>query len=65
MEQKLCLSKRTKLIAGVCGGFAEYFKVDVTLIRILWVILALLMSVFQLMAVLYIICWAVLPQQQE
>lgn len=28
------------MIAGVCGGLAEYFRVDVTLVRLLWVLLA-------------------------
>ncbi len=30
-----------KKIAGVCAGFARYFGVDVTLMRILWIIMAL------------------------
>ncbi len=29
------------MIAGVCGGLAEYFRVDVTLVRVLWVLLGL------------------------
>ncbi|MDR1532100.1 MAG: PspC domain-containing protein [Clostridiales bacterium] len=65
MDKKLYLSKRNKVIAGVCGGFAEYFNMDVTLVRIICVVLALMMSVFQLMAVVYIICWAVIPQQPD
>lgn len=46
-------SKRQRMIAGVCGGFAEYFAVDVTLVRILWLI-SLLFTRFGLIA--YIVC---------
>jgi phage shock protein C len=41
MERKrLYRSSTDKIIGGVCGGFAEYFNVDPTIIRILWVIFA-------------------------
>jgi len=35
---KLYRSKKTKIVAGVAGGLAEYFDVDVTLVRLLWVL---------------------------
>ena len=59
MEKKLRLSVRNKIIAGVCGGIAEYFKVDATLIRIIWVLLTLM--AYGSPIVLYIVCWAVMP----
>lgn len=34
MEKKLYRSKKDRKICGVCGGFAEYFNIDVTLIRL-------------------------------
>ena len=34
MEKKLTRSTTDKKLCGVCGGFAEYFNVDVTLIRL-------------------------------
>ncbi len=39
MEKKLYRIEDGKKIAGVCGGIAEYFNVDPTLIRLLWVML--------------------------
>lgn len=39
--KKLYLSKTDKKICGVCGGIAEYFGVDATLVRVVWLILAL------------------------
>jgi phage shock protein PspC (stress-responsive transcriptional regulator) len=64
MEKKLCLSRNNKVIAGVCGGVSEYFKVDPTLIRIIWVIICV-MGFFSIAfgTILYIICWAVMPLQ--
>lgn len=35
---KLYRSRKQKMVAGVCGGLAEYFNIDVSIIRILWVI---------------------------
>ena len=37
--KKLCRSSKNKKIFGVCGGFAEYFDVDVTIMRIIFLIL--------------------------
>lgn len=41
-ETKLYRSATDKMIGGVCGGLGEYFNVDPTVIRIVWVIIALL-----------------------
>ncbi|WP_097006235.1 PspC domain-containing protein [Lacrimispora amygdalina] len=40
MEKKLYRSDTDKMLCGVCGGIAEYFDVDPTIIRLLWAILA-------------------------
>ena len=42
MEKKLYKSETNKMLAGVCGGIAEYFGVDPTLIRLAWVVFSLL-----------------------
>jgi phage shock protein C len=47
-------------IAGVCAGFARYLQLDVTLVRILWVVLALCPVPFGLVA--YIVAWIVMPK---
>ena len=41
MSKKLFKSSVNKKLCGVCGGIAEYFDVDPTLIRLLWVIVTL------------------------
>ncbi|MDD4767367.1 MAG: PspC domain-containing protein [Desulfotomaculaceae bacterium] len=35
---KLYRSRKTRIIAGVAGGLAEYFEIDVTLVRLLWIL---------------------------
>ena len=39
MANKLYRSQSDKKIAGVCGGIAEYFNIDPTIVRLLWLIL--------------------------
>ena len=42
MEQKrLYRSRGQRMVCGVCGGIAEYFNIDPTLIRLAWVLFAL------------------------
>ncbi|MEO8393288.1 MAG: PspC domain-containing protein [Chloroflexota bacterium] len=41
MTKKLYRSSRERMLAGVCGGLADYFGVDVTIVRILMVLFAL------------------------
>ena len=48
-------------IAGVCGGVARYFGLDVTLIRVLWIILTLFPPLLPGI-IGYIVCWIAMPQ---
>lgn len=43
--KKLYLSSQDKKLAGVCGGVAEYFEVDSTLIRLAWILVTVLTAV--------------------
>ena len=58
--KKLYKSAMDKKIAGVCGGIAEYFNVDATLIRLAWVLFSLLGG-SGLLA--YIIAALIMPEQ--
>lgn len=42
MKKKLYRSPENKVIAGVCGGIAEYFDIDPTLVRLAWVLFCVL-----------------------
>jgi phage shock protein C len=57
--RKLRRIRADKKIAGVCAGFAEYFDMDVTLMRLIWVALTLLPPAVGLIA--YVVAWIVLP----
>lgn len=48
------------MIGGVCGGIAEYFNIDLSLVRLLWVLFSL-MGGSGLLA--YIICLLVIPSK--
>jgi len=58
-EKRLCRSNSQRMLAGVCGGVAEYLGWDVTIVRVLWIILTLAGGSGVL---LYIILWLVMPQ---
>lgn len=62
MGKKLYRSRKNKSICGVCGGIAEYFKIDVTIIRLIWA-LAILCAGTGLMA--YIVCAFVIPEEPD
>ncbi|MHC1749404.1 MAG: PspC domain-containing protein [Cellulosilyticaceae bacterium] len=47
-----------KKLCGVCGGVAEYFNFDPSIVRILWAVLSLAYGVG---VILYIVCAIVLP----
>ena len=38
-EKKLVRSSENLIICGVCGGIGKYFKIDPTVIRLIWIIL--------------------------
>jgi len=50
-----------KKIAGVCAGFAEYFDMDVTLVRLVWFGVSLMSGIVPGVMV-YIVAWIILPQ---
>ena len=42
MEKKLYKSYQNKMIDGVCGGIAEYFGIDPTVVRLIWALFSLM-----------------------
>ncbi len=53
-SRKLYLSDRDKKIAGVCGGLADYFDIDATIIRIIWFLAAFLYGPRIKLAIIYV-----------
>jgi len=59
MKKKLYRSEKDHMIAGVCGGIAEYFDVDSTLVRLLTGLSVILGGAG---VVAYIIAWIIIPK---
>lgn len=57
--KRLYRSVTDKKIAGVCGGLGEYFDVDPTVIRLIWLV-SIIGFGFGILA--YIIAWIVMPE---
>jgi len=60
MPENLYKSRTNRVIAGVCGGLAEYFKVDATLIRLAW---ALAIFAGGSGLILYILAVIIMPEE--
>jgi phage shock protein C len=57
--KRLYRSQKNKMIAGVCGGLAEYFNIDPVIVRLIFVILLLSAALPGILP--YIILWAITP----
>jgi phage shock protein C len=62
MAKKLVRSQSNKMIGGICGGLADYFDMDVSLLRLLFVAFTLLTALFPF-AIFYIVAWIVVPAE--
>ena len=51
---------RNRWIAGVCGGLAEWLGWDVTLVRVLYVVVSVLSAAFP-GTLVYILLWVIMP----
>lgn len=62
MSKRLYRSSSNKVLAGVCGGIAEYFGFDPILIRLAWILLTL---AFGSGILIYIIAAIIMPKEIE
>lgn len=60
--KKFYLSGTDKKMGGVCGGLAEYFNIDSTFMRLIFVVLALFGGFTVLV---YIVLWIVAPRKSK
>jgi phage shock protein C len=58
--KKLYRSKRNKIIAGVCAGIAEYFNIDPTIVRLIYILLTIFTAVAPFV-IIYLIMWIIVP----
>ena len=60
-RKRLMRPRNGRKVGGVCAGFAEYFDLDVNLVRVVWVISVFLGAGLSLIA--YVIAWIVMPEE--
>jgi phage shock protein C len=61
---KLVRSRPERKIAGVCGGLAQYFDLDVSLVRLLCIFIALATGICP-GVVTYLLAWIIVPSEPE
>ena len=64
LMKRMYRSKKDRKIAGICGGLSEYFDVDSTLLRLIFVLL-LFTTGFAPIIITYLIGWIIIPLNPE
>lgn len=59
-KKRLYRSSSEKILGGVCGGIAEYFDTDPTIVRLLWVVFTLFYGAG---LILYLVLWIIMPKK--
>ncbi|WP_226036030.1 PspC domain-containing protein [Aquibacillus saliphilus] len=64
MSKKLVRSNEQRMVAGILGGIAEYFNIDVTILRLALVIFLVLSGFFPV-ALIYFIAIFIIPNERD
>ena len=64
IQRPLRRSRRNRQIAGVVGGLAEYFNVDATLLRVVYVVGSIVSAAFPGLLV-YALLWLIIPEEND
>jgi len=59
-RKRLVRPREGRKIAGVCMGMAEYFDIDVTVVRVVWLVAAFMTGVG---FIAYLVAWIVIPDE--
>lgn len=60
MAKKLTRSLKGRMIGGVCAGLADYFDIDVSLVRLIFVGITLITALVP-MVIFYLLAWIIIP----
>jgi len=60
--KRLYRSGKERVLGGVCGGVGEYFNIDPTIVRLLWI---LLIFAFGAGILFYLIAWLIVPRNPK
>ena len=63
MEKRKLMRSKNRMIAGVCSGIADYFGWDITLVRIIYVLLTFFTAFSG--GIVYLILWLVMPEAKR
>jgi phage shock protein PspC (stress-responsive transcriptional regulator) len=63
-RKRLKRSVENRKLGGVCGGLAEYFSVDATVVRVMWIILTVVPGAIVFGVAGYLVAWFIMPEQQ-
>lgn len=63
MEKRKLMRSNNRMIAGVCSGIADYFGWDITLVRIIYVLLTFFTAFSG--GIVYLILWLVMPEAKR
>ena len=62
--KRLTRSRKDRMLAGICGGIADYMAVDPTVVRLIFA-LATFFTVLFPGVLIYLIMWIVVPKERE
>jgi phage shock protein C len=63
-RKRLVRPRQGRKIAGVCAGLAEYFDLDTTLVRVLWLVVTFFSALVPGL-IAYLVAWIVMPEEPE
>ena len=63
VSRPLRRSRTNRQIAGVVGGLAEYFRIDATLLRVIYVVGSIISAAFP-GVVVYLLLWLLIPEAE-
>ena len=55
--------REDRMLAGVCAGFADYFSLDVTLVRVIWAVVSIITGGAGVLA--YLVAWVIIPGEGQ
>ncbi|MEQ6378382.1 PspC domain-containing protein [Bacillaceae bacterium S4-13-58] len=64
MSKKMYRSRSNRMIGGVIGGLAEYIGMDVTILRLIYIVLLVFTAFFPL-AIVYLVAMFIIPKDSE
>lgn len=62
MNKKLYRSRSNRMLSGVCGGLGDYLNIDVTIIRLVWVLITIMSGGFPGI-IAYVIAVFIIPEE--